>query len=208
MESDSKNDIKIIHAAINLAEKCRYDKAHSHQVTLIALQLFDALKQLHNLGEREKTFLHAGAILHDIGWIEGQEDHHKTSRDLIVNSEFSCITEEEKIIIALIARYHRGTLPKKSHIYYSKLCKESREAVDKLAALIRIADGLDNTHMSVVRNLECEIEDDKVIIKIDGGSSEIDEANAYKKSDLFEKAFRKKIVIRWKTVSDIDSKVV
>lgn len=208
MESIKNSDVDLIRAAINLAEKCRYDREHSHQVTHIVMILFDELLKLHKLSGREKTLLHIGAILHDIGWIEGQQDHHKTSRDLIINSEFACMTDEERIIVALIARYHRGAMPKKSHLFYSKLNKENREKVDKLASLIRIADGLDNTHMSLVRNLECEILDDKVIVKITGGYSEIDEANAYKKADLFEKSFSRKLILRWNTSTNPDRKLV
>jgi len=207
MENHSVKDIEIINTAVNLAEKCRYDKQHSNQVAHVALMLFDALKELHHLGDREKLLLHIGALLHDIGWIEGQQDHHKTSRDLIINSEFAGITEEEKTIAALIARYHRGIIPKNSHIYYSLLDKDSREIVNKLASLVRIADGLDNTHMSLVKNIECEILDDKVIIKIAGGYSEIDEANAYKKSDLFEKTYNRKPVLHWSASAPPDRKL-
>ena len=204
---NNASEREIINSAINLAEKCRYDKEHSHQVTLISLMLFDSLKELHQLGDREKLLLHIGAILHDIGWIEGQQDHHKTSRDLIINSELAGITDEERTIVALIARYHRGSMPKKSHIFYSKLNKESREILDRLSALVRLADGLDNTHMSLVKNMECEILPDQVIVKIYGGYSEIDEANAAKKSDLFEKTFNRKIILRWNASAHPDRKL-
>ena len=38
-------------SSIHLAERCRYEKKHSHQVTRLALSLFLQTKRSHNLGE-------------------------------------------------------------------------------------------------------------------------------------------------------------
>ena len=139
--------------ALALARSYDIEEEHSCQVARIALMLFDELKDTHSLGVRDRLLLEVGALLHDIGWIEGQKGHHKTSRDLILKSDISGLSADEKTIVALIARYHRKALPCDSHDDYSKLRARSKDVLIKLASLVRLADGLDRTHLSAIRKL-------------------------------------------------------
>ncbi len=52
-------------------------------MTDLALAIFDQL-QIFGLGPQERLWLQYGALLHDIGWIEGRQGHHKTSLRLIL----------------------------------------------------------------------------------------------------------------------------
>jgi alpha-galactosidase len=68
-----------------------YHKDHEESLIVIyerLFRLFDELQPLHLLGAQERFWLNAGALLHDIGWIEGQKGHHKTALRTILHNNF------------------------------------------------------------------------------------------------------------------------
>jgi exopolyphosphatase/guanosine-5'-triphosphate,3'-diphosphate pyrophosphatase len=173
------------------------DLEHSNQETKLATQLFDELTSLHGLSNIERDWLEQAALLHDIGWVEGWKGHHKTSLRIILESQKLPFDQKERLIIGSIARYHRKSLPTLEHDHYAALQKSERVCVSKLAALLRIADGLDRTHRNTVQILRCVIGGDEVLIhcqvNIPAGE---EEKEGTKKADLFEKVFKKKIIIQ------------
>src|SRR4029077_6136341 len=54
-------------SVIELGERCSYLPDHAHQVARLALELFDATRKDHALGDREREWLEYGALLHDVG---------------------------------------------------------------------------------------------------------------------------------------------
>jgi len=178
------------------AEKCDYERGHTEQVTKLALSIFDGLERLHGMDRRRHFQLHCGALLHDIGWIEGQKGHHKTSLRLTVEESNLDFDRVERLIVGLIARYHRKALPKPKHRYMRDLAPQDRDAVEKLASILRVADGLDRTHTNAVSEINCRF-DDK-LIRIQGrseGPAEAEIEAATRKADLMRRAFGREVVI-------------
>ena len=179
------------------AARFEHDVGHAHQVTRLAEALFDSLVPVHGLGEIERELLVEAALLHDIGWCEGQQKHHKRALDLILSEPPEGLDKRETAIVANVARYHRRALPSPSHPSYASLGKADREVVRKLAAILRIADGLDITHGDRSQIIGCAIDSDTVTIELaDRGPVESELAAAQKKSDLFQDVFGKGIAFR------------
>jgi putative phosphoesterase len=192
----SASDEEVLAAVLELARTCHYEKEHSQQVTSLALRIFDALKDVHGLGLRERLLLQSAGFLHDIGLVYGVEGHHKSSRDLIMKSDKLLFTEREKTIVSLITRYHRKGLPEPDHKYYSDLVASDRTTVDTLSAILRVADGLDRTHRSVVKDVALHILPDKISITISASTEAGPEITfAKQKGDLFEKVFGRELVV-------------
>ncbi|MCA9403296.1 MAG: metallophosphoesterase family protein [Candidatus Omnitrophica bacterium] len=192
-------DTEVLKEVVKLARSCSYEKKHSHQVTRIALRMYDDLRDLHQLPERNRLLLQSASLLHDIGWVKGRLRHHKTARDIILRSFQLPLTREEKVIVALVARYHRRSLPRESHKYYADLPEERRMALKKLAAILRIADGLDRRRVSAVDDVHCNVRKGAVTLNIDADDfSEVEKEAALKKADLFRDIFGKNITINWK----------
>jgi exopolyphosphatase/guanosine-5'-triphosphate,3'-diphosphate pyrophosphatase len=188
------NQGHILKVVRQLAIKCDYEKQHSEHVTSLALNLFDELKPLHKLTNADRFILNCAAILHDIGWIDGQKGHHKTAMKIILESQRLPFSDEQQRMIALIARYHRKALPKDSHPLFSQLSDKNKQKIRILAGILRIADGLDRTHTSVVRTIKCDLSGKDIIIKYkSSGPSDYETMAAYKKSDLLEQALDKDI---------------
>ncbi|MBZ0166723.1 MAG: YfcE family phosphodiesterase [Candidatus Omnitrophica bacterium] len=191
-------DDAVLKEVIKLARSCDYEKEHSHQVTKLALRLFDELTELHQLGARHRLLLQSASLLHDIGWIKGRLRHHKTARDIILQSYNLPLTKEERLIVALVARYHRRSVPRRTHKYFADLTELQRNDLKKLAALLRVADGLDRRHMSAVRNVTCTQQKATVCLQIESDDfSDVEKEAALKKADLFREIFRKEIVLQW-----------
>ncbi len=186
-------------AVLQLAERCDYEVEHSYQVTRLALQLFDELQSLHGLGAEERFWLRCGALLHDIGWIEGQQRHHKTSLRIILETPHLPFDRQERHIIGSIARYHRGALPKDKHEHFAALDAEERRSVTILAALLRVADGLDRTHRNVVEELTCELSPQQITVRCaTRGYAEAEREQALAKGSLLEQIFDRELVIEQK----------
>jgi exopolyphosphatase/guanosine-5'-triphosphate,3'-diphosphate pyrophosphatase len=179
----------------HLAENFKYEEEHSRHVASLALKIFDGTQNLHELGYAEREYLAAAALLHEIGCFVSHSQHHRHSYYLIRNSEMLGFTENEKEIIANVARYHRKSHPKQKHEAYAKLNGEDQMLVRKLASILRIADGLDRTHSSAVRDIQCSAADGELIIQLTKsgtGNSNLPELEiwgAETKKALFEETY-------------------
>ena len=133
--------------------RCAYREEHAEQVALLSLSLFDQLPDLHGLGEEERAILHAAAMLHDVGAFVSYNRHHKHSYYLLYHADLPGYTDRERELIATIARYHRRSSPKESHEEFQRLTPDERAVVRTLAAILRVADGLDRGHRRHVRSV-------------------------------------------------------
>jgi exopolyphosphatase/guanosine-5'-triphosphate,3'-diphosphate pyrophosphatase len=136
------------------AEKCHFEAPHSKQVQKLALQLFDAVGARIGCEPAERRTLSDAALLHDVGYHINYQGHHKHSFHLIQHAELLGISPDEQVIIAHVARYHRGSEPKRKHLLYWALDRESREKVRRLSAILRLADGLDRGHVRAVERVK------------------------------------------------------
>jgi exopolyphosphatase / guanosine-5'-triphosphate,3'-diphosphate pyrophosphatase len=195
MERGTLSGAGIINSIIQVGEAYRFEAGHAIQVTRLALRLFDDLQPLHGMGNTERIWLRAAAMLHDVGKREDPKEHHKLALEIIVNSASLPFRAEERIIIGLTARYHRGSLPKSDHKYYRDLDDDTRLYVCKLACLLRLADGLDKGHSDLVEDLRCGIRRRRVIVRIVGREAP-DMSVVFSKADLFEAVLQKRADFR------------
>jgi len=163
MDIHNKNGLEAI---ARLAERLDDEPEHPRQVRRLAVMLFDETQQLHALEPPQRRLLEAAALLHDIGYQVSVEKHHKHARDLILQQELPGFDEEERRMIACIARYHRKALPRPDHKVYCDLHEEAQRHVRLLAGLLRVADGLDRSHQASVRGLSAGIENGALTIRV------------------------------------------
>lgn len=189
---DHLHDIRYA-SVIHIAENFQYEENHARQVARLALKIFDQTEALHDLGANERVYLESAALLHEVGLFISHAQHHRHSYYLIRNSELLGFTENEKEIVANIARYHRKSHPKVKHEGYNKLDAEEQAIVHKLASILRIADGLDRTHSSIVKDLRCRKSKDGLtmtLLKNKYGEDELEIWGAERKKALFEETFK------------------
>jgi len=187
----------VLHSAKSLAEKYHVDMIHARNVAELSARLFDETKADHGLGSRQRLLLQVAGWLHEIGGFVGVRAHHKHSHYLIANSEIFGLSREEIALVALIARYHRRSPPKPSHLEYMALSRELRVAVSKLAAILRVADALARNHSRDVSRFRFERRGDELVILVPAGSGDmlLEQRAVAAKGDMFEEIYGVKIRI-------------
>lgn len=184
-------------AVLDLARSCESDMQHVQQVTRLALQLFDDLKPLHGLGMQERAWLQYAGLLHDIGWIEGGTGHHKTALRIILETPLLPFDARERLIIGSIARYHRGALPAARHAHFAELKPLEQRLVGILAGLLRVADGLDCTHQSLVEEVTAQVVGKRIVIRCHARQLAAEElADATAKSDLLAQMLKRSVALQ------------
>ena len=169
---------------------------HAGHVAALALALFDGLRGLHKMGKKEREWLECAAWLHDVGWLKGGRGHHKASLEIILQTPELAYGARFRRAVAAIARYHRRALPSLRHRHFRALNRPDRERVAALAALLRIADGLDFSHTQSIRKPACRIEPGLVLVRCESAAkSEADLRAADEKGDLFRRCFKRELRI-------------
>jgi exopolyphosphatase/guanosine-5'-triphosphate,3'-diphosphate pyrophosphatase len=167
-----------------------YEESHALQVADLAEKIFDALAPIYNLKRHGRTLLSAAALLHDVGYHISHESHHKHSYYLIKHSEMTGFSEIEKTIIANVARYHRGSLPKEKHTDFMELGEKERRTVAQLGAILRLAEALDRGHESRIQDLKFKRDKQNITLKlVCDADCTIERQAIEQKKDLFEMAF-------------------
>jgi exopolyphosphatase/guanosine-5'-triphosphate,3'-diphosphate pyrophosphatase len=179
-------------SVIELGERCGYSPTHARHVAQLAVAIFDQTRAFHGLGDREREWLEYGALLHDTGVHISYERHHRHSYYLIKNGELRGFDPQEIEIIALLARYHRQATPKKSHEGYGLLKGSLRRTVKILAAMLRLAEGLDRSHAQVVTDLDVVPHGDAYLIRLRAsGDAELELWAAHRHAGPLERILRR-----------------
>jgi exopolyphosphatase/guanosine-5'-triphosphate,3'-diphosphate pyrophosphatase len=137
------------------AERCRYEEPHARQVQRLAMQLFDSIGARLGLSTLDRRILADAALLHDVGYHINYQGHNKHSFHLIMHADLLGMSPAEQVIVAHVARYHRGGVPdKKKHTAFGELDKRLRNRIKRLSAILRVADGFDRGHVAAVDRIK------------------------------------------------------
>lgn len=144
----------------SLSRAVEAEKEHTRHVTYLTLRLFDQTRALglHDYGPQERELLEYACLLHDVGIFVSHIGHHRHSYYLIRHSELAGFTDEEVDIIANLAYFHRKSFPKKRHAHFQALPRPTQRMVRKLAALLRLAEGLDRSHLGLVQEVRVTLD--------------------------------------------------
>lgn len=194
--ADWSGDPRAIRAAsvLQLARRCNWDEGHSCQTARLALDLFDQTADLHHLAPADRELLEHASLLHDIGEHVSTDSHHKHSAYLIQNGRLRGFAPHEVDFVAALARAHRGGGPRPSHEPFASLDRGERDRVVRLAALLRVADGLDRGRAGAVGGIEVDLSGPRaqLQVKADGDVS-IELWGARRKRELFERIFERRL---------------
>jgi exopolyphosphatase / guanosine-5'-triphosphate,3'-diphosphate pyrophosphatase len=182
----------------SFARRLEYDLRHAEHVREICLMLFDHLQPLHHLPPQARVQLEAGALLHDIGHRVSHRGHHKHGEYLALNGDIPALDGRDRNIVAAVVRYHnRKSTPDNDHPAYSALNNTDKRIVRRLAAILRIAEGLDHSHRQRIQNLKSSFQRGAVTLqlRVRGDAAE-DIRDAERSSDLFEKEFHTHLYFR------------
>jgi exopolyphosphatase/guanosine-5'-triphosphate,3'-diphosphate pyrophosphatase len=198
--SDWASDPQAVRRAsvLALCRRCNWDEGHGRQVARLAGDLFDRLLPLHHLGQADRELLEHAALLHDVGEHVARDDHHAHSAYLIRHGKLRGFSADEVATLASVARYHGRHDPEPGrllrpqvepeHDAFRQLEIDSRRRVLLLAAILRVADGLDRGRASAVDSVEVDVLAGRASVEV-AGSRDLDLElwGARRKRDLLER---------------------
>ncbi|EOD01379.1 HD domain-containing protein [Caldisalinibacter kiritimatiensis] len=187
---DKKFREDIISSAIYLAKRYKSDMKHVMDVMDKSMIIFDRLKDIHGLGEKERFMLQLAAILHDIGKYVNLVDHYDNSYDIILASDLIGMSDRQMEIIANVARYHGEKLPKFKDRNYDKLSEKDKLIISKLSAMLKLANSLDMSHKQKIWDIDVNTDEKIVVITARTKEDVLLEIWTFEaNSDLFKEVF-------------------
>jgi exopolyphosphatase/guanosine-5'-triphosphate,3'-diphosphate pyrophosphatase len=155
-----------------------------------------------SLKPEDRELIESAALVANVGYLISFEGHHKHSYHLIRNSELPGFERRELQLLAGVARYHRGSPPKRKHAEFIALPPEDQRRVSALAAILRLALALDRTHQQNVATVRTRVTARRVRITIDShGDANVDLWAAERKVELFQKVFGREVVFSARDVA-------
>ena len=188
---------QVLASAEALGHRFRFDNDHGRHVSMLATTLFDELRDEHRLCDRERLLLQTASLLHDVGIHVSLRSHHKHSQYVLSAAQIFGLSNDETAVVANVARYHRGSLPQRSHLPYVELDQHERLLVNKLAALLRVANALDAEHLQKVRDIRLVRGEKAWVLELIGtGDITMEQMAATARTDLFIEVFGRELLIR------------
>ncbi|MGA7616965.1 MAG: Ppx/GppA phosphatase family protein [Thermoanaerobaculia bacterium] len=182
-------------ASIAFAERSDCDTRHSRHVARLAMRIFDQTTELHDLPPESRELLEHAALLHEVGLHVSDRGYHKHSYYLIRHAALRGFSEEQLIVVANVARYHRKAKPKEGHENLEELA-ERRSDVEKLSAILRIAEALDRSHRQAVRDVAVQSNGDVKFLVRARTDAAVEIAEAAKRARYFSNLFDRKVRFR------------
>jgi len=186
------------HSVAALAQKFEKRNEHGQTVARLAGQIFDATAEALELPRDAREILEYAALLHDIGHSIDHDRHNRHSYYLIKNADLFGFTPDEIESIAQVARGHRKQGAKVDSTELYALPEDKRRMVRALAAILRVADGLDRTHFGIVTDVHVSYTPGKMFLDVDSGSERADLElwTCEKRVDLLAKLLDRRIILR------------
>ena len=183
-------------AAMAVLKKYEADPKHALRVSALAVSLFDQLKPMHGLGKRDRLLMELAALLHEVGNFVGAAGHHRHAYYIIAQTPILGLNDDELLVVANVARYHRKAPPDLSHEGYRDLPEKDQQRVRVLAAILRVADALDHDHRQSVTSVQAKARGSDLKLKVKTrGDVTLDEWSVGDKGDLFRDEFGLKPVV-------------
>lgn len=193
---------QVMHSSMMLGRKYGYEEKHALHVAELCGWLFGELQEEHELEPRYELLLRVAAMLHEIGSYVANQSHHKHSLYLIMHSDLFGLSRRDTLLVALIARYHRRAMPKPTHVEYASLPQQERLIVSKLAAILRVADALDQNHMQQVRDIAFQRERGRLVVLVRGVQDlTLERLAVRQKGGMFEDIYGMNVELRRDTAA-------
>jgi CHAD domain-containing protein len=175
-----------------LCQRHEADMAHARQVAQMAVELFDLTEPTHQLDAVYRELAYQAGLAVDIARAGGKARHHTRGRDILLEQPLSDVGDGERGLIAVSAALHRKSWQPsrmEAEPSYLALPDEQQPVALALAALVRLADGLDYSKTQTSRLGPAEAGTDAIYIPVYGPQADLDAARAAKKADLWNALF-------------------
>ena len=188
---------QIVNSANAIGRKYKIDMRHARNVARFSQRIFESMPSEHKLGARYELILYVAALLHECGYYVNNSSHHKHSFYLILNSDIFGLGSKDLLFAALVARYHRGAMPRPTHAEFMSLVREDRIVVSKMAAILRVANALDREGSHHRRRCRVLLEPGLLAIELEGqGDLSLERHRMRERAVMFEQVYGLRVEVR------------
>ncbi|HUR82064.1 MAG TPA: Ppx/GppA phosphatase family protein [Thermoanaerobaculia bacterium] len=181
-------------SVLTMAQRTEVDLRHANHVARLALRIFDQSAEVHGLDGDARELLQYAALLHESGLHISDRGHHKHTYYLIRHGDLRGFTDDQLLVLANTARYYRKSAPDEADPNFMELNAEQQERVRKLAAILRIAEGLDRGHRQRVRDVALELRQQRVrFIARTRTNADVELESAGKRARYFASLFDRRV---------------
>ena len=187
------------------------DFRHSRHVARLTLQLYDGLTAIGEGSKppaQERAMLQVAALLHDVGRSDKEKGRHKTTYRMIRRLAPPLGWRAQDLLTAgVIARYHRGALPRARQKPLRRMSLRQRQDITRLAAILRLANAFDASRDGRIKRLQVMNGNDEnkiLLIAAEGYSSRDNQAEAIAAArHLLETVYRRPVMVKPMKVSNL-----
>ena len=179
----------IIASSKSLSKRYRGNSKHCAMVEKNVLLIFDAIKEVSGLRERDRLLVQIAAILHNIGKFINMKNSSIATYNIISSGEIIGISHDERMLVAEVLNIDT------EESIYSK--RDIRLA--KLSAILQMANSLDRSHKQKIQKFSLILKGSRLILEADymgDLSLEMMSFNSHK--DFFREIFGIEFVLKQK----------
>ena len=192
----------ILACALNLSKRYMGNKKRSETLENIALTIFDSMKRIHGLGNRERLLLSLATILHDCGKYISMANLGECSYNIILYTEIIGLSHIEREMVANVVKYNHLKFT-----YYdvvtnsSKLDKKAYLTIAKLTAILKLANGLDRSHKQKFKDIKIALKNHDLNITVNTNEDiTLEKGMLQERADFFEEVFSVRPIIKQKRI--------
>jgi exopolyphosphatase/guanosine-5'-triphosphate,3'-diphosphate pyrophosphatase len=183
-------------ALISLGRRYNVDARHATHVRDVVLQLFGSLREIHGLPEDYEVWLAAAAMLHELGSFVNRMGRHRHTYYLIANSELFGYSQDQRLLIAAIARYIGKSRPSERDREVRNLRPSTRTLLDRAVVLLRIARALNQGRRGIVQKVRTREKEAEIVLQLRGKAGmDLEVWAAEKERAYFRDVFGRDLVV-------------
>jgi hypothetical protein len=177
------------------------DFKHSVHVSRLALQLYDGLDANGKPAQspaQDRAVLQVAALLHDVGRSKDEKGAHKTSYKMIRRLSAPLGWSEQDLLTAgIVARYHRGALPRAGQKALRGLSPSRKRDVARLGGILRLANAFDEARDGHIQRVQVQSWNGSLTIAAQGFSPRDRTAEAVSAARyLLETVYRRPVMVK------------
>jgi CHAD domain-containing protein len=177
-----------------LCAKYGNEQAHAGHVAALALSLFDATAGLLGIPAEDRPVLEAACRLHEIGWSVNPRRHARTGYDIVRREGLQGFADSARKDIAAAIFLHPARIGGAADRALRRRLGTLPRA-RRLAAYLRIADGLDAAHVQDAAIVAVRKTGRRLCLRVTCHELSPGRAQAERKADLWSQVFPVQIQI-------------